>query len=364
MTVRFSYDTVKQIIESEGYRLISNEYLSNGKKIDLLCPQGHSWSTTLNNFKDQRSRCPSCSDKAIYDMENVREVFIKNGYTLVSKAYSRAAEKMESVCPNGHTWWVSAFTFIKIKGRCPLCKGVRRYTTEEISEILKKEGYRLVSENYRNAQQRLEVICPEGHETKITMNGFLSSGVRCLHCAPNRPHTLYSIKEFVESHGYKLISSTYIPQGKIDLLCPNNHLYRTSFYNFKGHNRRCPKCTKRGSSVAERALFAKIAQCYPRARKERFYNDPTNKKRYLELDIYVPELNRAIEYDGTYYHSFEYMRGAKSEKLWSDEAIKNYHGDKDLYFLSIGIKILHIKEEEWDLDKQACIDRCLAFLSQ
>lgn len=364
MTIKLTYDNVRKIIQDEGYQLVSEEYISNGKKIDLLCPQNHSWSTTLNNFTNQKSRCPECSDKAIYNMENVRADFIKNNYSLISKEYVRAAEKMESICPNGHTWWVSAYTFIKLKGRCPLCKGIKRYTIGEIRVLLEKEGYFLLSEHYKNAHQKLEVLCPNKHRATITMNGFLSRRTGCLQCAHNRPHTISSIKEFVESYGYKLISTAYSSHVKIDLLCPNDHAYKTSFYNFKGHNRRCPKCTKRGSSVAERELFAKIAQCHTKARKERFYNDPTNKKRYLELDIYVPNLNKAIEYDGTYYHSFEHLRKSKNKKLWSDDAVRNYHENKDTYFLSIGIQILHIKEEEWNLDKQACIDRCLAFLSQ
>jgi hypothetical protein len=196
------------------------------------------------------------------------------------------------------------------------------------------------------------------------MNGFLSAKARCQHCAHNRPHSLASIKEFVEKEGYLLKSEEYDPQGKILLICPKNHPYETTFYNFKGHGRRCPKCTLKGSSIAEREIFALVSEIYPGTIKKRFYNDPNNKKRYLELDIYVPELGKSIEYDGSYYHSFEYMRKAKNENLWSDSAIITYHEDKDLYFLSIGIKILHIKEEDWDLDKQSCIKRCLDFLSQ
>ena len=41
------------------------------------------------------------------------------------------------------------------------------------------------------------------------------------------------------------------------------------------------------------------------------------------------------------------MRNDKGKKLWSDEDIRNYHEIKDAWFATKGIKILHIKEEEW-----------------
>ena len=56
------------------------------------------------------------------------------------------------------------------------------------------------------------------------------------------------------------------------------------------------------------------------------------------------------------------MRKDKSKKNWPDEAIQNYHQIKDAHFLSKGIKILHIKEENWNKDGQACIYKCLEFL--
>ena len=70
-----------------------------------------------------------------------------------------------------------------------------------------------------------------------------------------------------------------------------------------------------------------------------------------------------IEFDGTYTHSFDYMRKDRKIELWSDDDLRNYHDLKDKYFLSIGIKVFHIKEADWDLDPEACIKRCLDFLA-
>jgi len=73
---------------------------------------------------------------------------------------------------------------------------------------------------------------------------------------------------------------------------------------------------------------------------------------------------RGIEFDGTYYHSFEFMRKTTHKKSWPDEDIHNYHEIKDAWFASKGIQILHIKEEDWKLDKDQCIKKCLQFLDK
>lgn len=64
-----------------------------------------------------------------------------------------------------------------------------------------------------------------------------------------------------------------------------------------------------------------------------------------ELDIYIPEKNIAIEYDGIYWHS-----------SWSKETDKNkeaYHLMKTEMCEAKGIQLLHIFETEWvDLNKR------------
>lgn len=55
----------------------------------------------------------------------------------------------------------------------------------------------------------------------------------------------------------------------------------------------------------------------------------------IELDIYIPEYNLGIEYNGIYWHSVEAGKHIQ------------YHIDKTNYFESKGIKVIHIFEDEW-----------------
>lgn len=58
-----------------------------------------------------------------------------------------------------------------------------------------------------------------------------------------------------------------------------------------------------------------------------------------ELDIYLPSLHLAIEFNGDYWHS----------DLYKD---KNYHYNKSVEAEKCGIRLIHIWQHEWDDDKQ------------
>jgi len=57
------------------------------------------------------------------------------------------------------------------------------------------------------------------------------------------------------------------------------------------------------------------------------------------------------------------MRNDSQKALWSDNDIHNYHQLKDDWFATKDIQILHIKEEDWNVDREGCIKRCLNFLN-
>jgi hypothetical protein len=118
-----------------------------------------------------------------------------------------------------------------------------------------------------------------------------------------------------------------------------------------------------GTSNQEKELFDFIKEKLPTAKRfldkrVKIPNKPHIKG--LGIDIYVPELKRGIEFDGTYWHSDAGLKRSRSH--WPQEDVDGYHSIKDGYFQSKGILILHIKEADWLKNKKECVDRCLSFL--
>lgn len=82
----------------------------------------------------------------------------------------------------------------------------------------------------------------------------------------------------------------------------------------------------------------------------------------FDIDLYVDTLKKGVEFDGTYWHSFERLK--KGRPLWSDEDLHNYHTIKDNYFANYGIQVMHITEADWLKDSNNCVIRCLEFLNE
>lgn len=113
-----------------------------------------------------------------------------------------------------------------------------------------------------------------------------------------------------------------------------------------------------GNSSRPEKEIAKIVQLnYPNAKKKSFRNNDLRFKSHrFELDIFIPELKKGIEFDGTYWHG----EGFKRKNFSSPD---EYHQTKDLFFLSKGIYVFHVKETDWKNNKKQELKKIKSFLA-
>lgn len=204
-------------------------------------------------------------------------------------------------------------------------------------------------------------MCPKGHIWAVPYFKFLS-GTRCNICANNVKYKIEKIEKHVNDKGYWLISRIYKnSNSKLLMKCPNLHETMISFHEFS--TRDIPCCQCHPLSLPETVLFDSIKEKYPSTKRLRECNVKIKDKPHIkgfEIDIFIPHLNKGIEFDGKYWHSYKGLR--RSRGHWPDEDVLNYHEIKDKYYLSKGIKILHVREIDWIIDSKSCIDKCLLFL--
>ena len=108
---------------------------------------------------------------------------------------------------------------------------------------------------------------------------------------------------------------------------PHNHIQRV-----EAGTTGCPKCRKTGKSVGEseiadfvRGLGLFVQQHAWIGRKE--------------LDVYIPNLNVGVEYNGLYWHS---AQAGKS---------RAFHQEKTDHFFAHGIRVLHVFSDEWETQR-------------
>ncbi len=110
----------------------------------------------------------------------------------------------------------------------------------------------------------------------------------------------------------------------------------------------CPKCYPRdtGSSGKEQELAEFVKSIYSGTIVQ-------NDRKALngkELDILLPQLGLAIEFNGLYWHSENVHSGHKHHLLY-----------KQQYAYKNGIRVIHIYEDEWD-NKRAVVESRLRHL--
>lgn len=280
---RYIYQDVLEIFENEGYEVLSTEEeLLNNKgfiyattKIKVKCSNGHIIDTiTINNFKRGR-RCIQC------------------GYEKISKE--------------------------------------RSFTYEEVKAYFEYFNYQLLSETYKNNSDNLTVLCPFGHEWHVKFNNFKNQGNRCPYCCGNAKYTIEEVKEYIESFGYKLLSTEYINSlKKIEIRCPYGHEYKVTFHMFKNQSQRCPYCqvSKGEQRIMDYLNGNNINYIY----EKKFDGLIGLGNGLLSYDFYLPQCNLLIEYQGgfhdgnitgNYKYTFNFERQQEHDRRKKEYAEKN-----------------------------------------
>lgn len=114
-----------------------------------------------------------------------------------------------------------------------------------------------------------------------------------------------------------------------------------------GSMRRCPKCYPSVStSTKEQDLFDFLKSVY----SENITRKDRTVMKGKELDIFIPEKHLAIEFDGLYWHSE--LNGIKEK----------YHLEKTRLCEKVGIRLIHIFEDEWDTKENTVKSKLLEIL--
>lgn len=117
-------------------------------------------------------------------IDSIRLLFNKKGFILLTKEYTNSKQKLEYVCPNGHTHSIRLDHFRNGVG-CPYCKNTFKKSIDFIKPFFEKEGYILQSNLYFNAFTKLKCVCPKGHRFTCSWHSW-QRGNRCPVCADRR----------------------------------------------------------------------------------------------------------------------------------------------------------------------------------
>ena len=259
----------------------------SGKRVWWQCKQGHEWQSTIAN-RSKGNGCPYCAGKKVLkgfnDLATVNPKLAaewhptKNGDLTPEMVTARSDKKVWWQCKQGHKWQSTIANRSKGNG-CPYCAG---------KKVLK--GFNdLATVNPK--------LATEWHPTK---NGDLTP-------------------EMVSAGSGK----------KVWWRCKLGHEWQAVIASRNDGNG-CLKCAAElQTSFAEQAIYYYI---------KKQYKDAINRDLSIgqELDVYIPSIKTAIEYDGARFHR------SKQRDLSKNKLCKKH-----------GIRLIRIRENgcpELDMD--------------
>lgn len=292
---------------------------------------------------------------------------LEPNYNFDKFIFSRSTDKSTIICDKGHEYVASYSKFINNR-RCPVCAIKKRNDSKRNNkfECIKKmqelePGYNFSKFEYIDCMKKSIIICDKGHEYLSNYVSFVGNKqARCPICRGGvkyeQSDVISKMKELEPNYDFSKFK--YIKAiSKSTVICSNGHEYETSWNTFQqGH--RCPICSNGNTSNPETEIIEFIKTFYngtiEQSNRNIIKNYMTN--RYLELDIYLPELNKAIEFNGLYFHTDEKIK----RRGWN--SIDEYHIMKSIYCKAKGIELLHIFEDKWIEDKESELLKIQEFL--
>ena len=177
--------------------------------------------------------------------EDIKERIEKEGYVLLSKEYINNKQKLEMICPKGHKH-IGTWREFQSGCRCSECGGTKKKTYEEVKEYIESQGYILKSLEYINSQTNLDMICPNGHNYSANFNNF-QKGYRCKECSGLKEKDIDFIAKYLnDNYNYTYISGEYKnAHSKLTIKCPNGHEFITDWNRIKNGKCNCKKCNEK-----------------------------------------------------------------------------------------------------------------------
>lgn len=240
---------------------------------------------------------------------------------------------------------------------CPACGLIQRAETRTDSqeEFLAKvkqvhPDYDFSESVYGGSKVYVNYRCAnKNHGIQKAWPSNIISGKGCRECGTEKriDSRKSSIEDFLEKMkdirpGYDFSKSVYTNcKTRLAYTCDKGHEWTASPNNLlTGYG--CPKCAAILSRSEEEVASFIESLGVETVRHRRLEN---NK----EMDIFIPSLNMAIEYNGLFWHN--------EEKLG-----KTYHLDKLNQCKSQGISLIQIFEDEWLHKKELVKSRLLSKL--
>ncbi|RWR06754.1 hypothetical protein QNH23_06495 [Siminovitchia fortis] len=340
-------------LKENGYVMIEgNKYVDSTTHVKVRCPNDHLYDVSPRVFNNGY-RCKECLK--LSKVKKFHEALQKARYTLVNGSkYEFAKKQVEVMCPNGHVYKTTPDNFMGSKNRegkrCTRCHGFHRMAHDEFKELVNKEfeGEITVIGEYVNSNTKVLVRhnsdnC-DRYEWTVLPSNLVHKRQMCPKCAGNAREGIEGFKRKVrelEGDNYTVIGEYVNADTPIKIRHNNNSCnyfeWEVVPFNFTTHGTRCPACNQsRGEREISKYLIKNGIDYIPQ-----FKFDDCKYKRPLPFDFCIFEnetLICLIEFHGKqHYEPTRHFGGEHQFKVRQqrDEIKRIYCKENDIPLIEI-----------------------------
>jgi hypothetical protein len=294
-------------VHGDKYDYSLAEYKNSHIKIKIICKiHGAFWTIPSHHLR--KIGCPKCyGHKTTEDFIKLSKEIHGNKYDYSKSIYVSAKKMVLIICPTHGEFFQTASGHLDGYG-CKKCVGLNRKTTDEFIVKAQKRHqnrYDYSKSIYISTHKPLIIICPIHGEIKQTPANHYRYG--CFKCFKTHK---YTSEEFIElaikKHNSKYDYSKVVYEKTnmpIKIICKiHGEFIQLPMTHLRGSN--CPHCVRESSSSKNEMYLRELITTHFHKLKLEINFREYYGLRKLELDIWLPEINLAIEWNGIYWHNF------------------------------------------------------------
>lgn len=278
--------------------------------------------------------------------ELMKEYDVSNTHDMSKVSFSSAKRALWNCLKCSYTW-DSSFNNRSAGRGCPACAGrVLVVGLNDLASIRpdalswwddERDPYLFMNKSRTEVQWK----CPRGHNFMKTIKKF---NFYCSICSKGSTVFSYDktfaalapkdmLEQWSDSNEDSPRDYSYNSAKVVEWKCKKGHIWSAPIYSrFNGTG--CSRC-KSKSSKAERELADFIESLLEDNKNVTVVRNDRRVLNGKELDVLIPELNIAFEYNGLFWHS---------DRILQD---KNYHYDKWKACQDQGIQLITVWEDDW-----------------
>lgn len=332
-------------------------------RVQITCPEhGEFWQYRANHLSGSGCKPCALASRTTSVAEFIERSQAAHGdtydYSEVEQ-FKTTRDKVAIICSTHGKFSQIARDHMRGVG-CAQCAidSSRKSFEEFVAQARKTHGdtYEYLESSWGSERGWITILCPRhGEFSQRQWNHIVGDG--CPPCGLER--RTWGFRGFLERarsvHGatYSYIEESYLNSGeRISIICPEHGIFQ-QFVGNHLNGQGCPRCFGT-TSRAERMFGKLLAFHLPELTFE--YSCKSVISPY-ELDIYIPELKLAIEFNGVYWHSKEeWARDILEGTKLSRESLKSQRCEE------AGVQLLHVWEDDWIRDSdgwlKAILDLC------